>query len=113
MTEYIYLCCGEINKEYRHFYVKTTKEDIKGLADKFNGQTREQANGIFKNAYNEINKYKEVDLKPLFDNNSEQYEKWTSFIMIYFVSRLILSDGKLKLPILGPESVEQIINQTH
>jgi hypothetical protein len=113
MTEYIYLCCSQIDNEYRHFYVKTTKDDLKELANKFNGQTRQLANKILQNAYDEIHKYKEKDLKPLFDNNSKQYEKWTSFIMIFYVSRLILSDGKLRIPLLDPESVENITNQKY
>ena len=89
--EFVFLDCSQIHMSYHYFNVKVEKSVISDYLSGMHSYSKDYVTKIFRVSHREATKYPHEVLNQIFkQNDHEKIEKWTDFVVYYFVARFVL-----------------------
>jgi hypothetical protein len=110
-SEQIVVTCVEVSPMYSQFLIGTNDNTISTLLGKIHSNGREFNNQVFKHIYFSVMQYTVDELvKSAECEDQQKYKDWCDDVVLFYVYRFYLSEGKFRIPVVKGGLPENIVD---
>jgi hypothetical protein len=90
MSQEIIILASDFSKEFENFSCTTTHRDVKEGIDFFKNKKQKELEELLGKIGRNLLKYNKTQLTKEYENKTEEFNNWTSDLMLFYCCRFVL-----------------------